>query len=147
VELQFWLVEFQKWLLKSVALIVRCCYDCCINQEGFTMIVTKQVPTQQFLENYTGNEIFFYYGAFTKIEDDGLCYASFIHDFVDSETVWSDLSTKEFVIVVIDSTCCVIGMTLDQVNGHNKEGIATKHCNVDGAITSSVVPKFWKEVV
>lgn len=111
------------------------------------MIITKQVPTQKFLNNFAGSEVFLHGGGFTKIEDDGLCYQHYINDYIDSETVWSELSTKEFVIVVTDSTCCVLGMTLDQVNIHNKELLATKHCDVDGVVRSNVVPKFWKEVV
>lgn len=110
------------------------------------MIVTKQVPTQKFLNNFTGSEVFLHGGGFTKIEDDGLCYQRYINDYVDSETVWDDLSENEYVIVVADATCCVLGMTLSQVNDHNKEAAATKDCAVDGAISSNVVPKFWKEV-
>lgn len=111
------------------------------------MIVTKQLPTQQFLNAFTGCEVFLYGGGFTKIEDDGLCYQRYYRDYVDSETVWSELSENEYVIVVTDATCCVLGMTLDQVNTHNKEVIATKECVVDGVITSNVVTKFWKEVM
>jgi len=111
------------------------------------MIVTKQVPTQKFLNSFTGSEVFLYGGGFTKIEDDGLCYQSYCRDYVDSETVWSELSENEYVIVVTDATCCVLGMTLSQVNDHNKEVASTKCCDVDGAISSNVVTKFWKEVM
>jgi len=111
------------------------------------MIVTKQVPTQKFLNSFTGSEVFLYGGGFTKTEDDGLCYQSYYRDYVDSETVWSELSENEYVIVVTDATCCVLGMTLSQVNDHNKEVASTKCCDVDGAISSNVVTKFWKEVM
>lgn len=111
------------------------------------MIVTSQVPTQKFLNNFTGSEVFLYSGVFTEIEDDGLCYQRYIGDYVDSETVWSELSENEYVIVVTDATCCVLGMTLSQVNDHNKEVSATKECAVDGAISSNVVTKFWKGAV
>lgn len=111
------------------------------------MIVTKRFPTQKFLNNFTGSEVFLHGGGFTKIEDDGLCYQRYIGDYVDSETVWAELSENEYVIVVTDATCCVLGMTLDQVNAHNKEVSATKDCTVDGVISSKVITKFWKEVV
>ena len=123
------------------------CYDRCINQEGFTMIVTKRVPTNQFLNDYSGHEVFYFKGAFTAVGSDGLCYSYWDDDYFDSETVWVELSENEYVIVVTDATCCVLGMTLDQVNAHNKEVSATKECAVDGAITSNVIAKFWKEVV
>jgi hypothetical protein len=147
VRFQKWLVEFQKWLVKSVALICRYCYDGFINQEGFTMIVTKQLPTQQFLNNYSGHEVFYFKGAFTVVGSDGLCYSYWDDDYFDSETVWSELSENDYVIVVTNATCCVLGMTLSQVNDHNKEVSATKDCAVDGVIRSNVVTKFWKEVV
>ena len=123
------------------------CYDRFINQEGFTMIATKQVPTQEFLNNFTGSEVFLYSGCFTEIEDDGLCYQHYIGDYVDSENVWAELSENEYVIVVTDASCCVIGMTLSQVNDHNKEAAATKCCDVDGAFTSKVITKFWRDAV
>ena len=111
------------------------------------MIITKQVPTQQFFDNFTGHEVFLYGGCFTEIEGDGLCYQHYYHDYVDSETVWADLSENEYVIVVADASCCVIGMTLSQVNSHNKEVNTTKECAVDGAISSNFITKFWKVVL
>jgi len=111
------------------------------------MIATKQLPTQQFLNAFTGCEVFYFKGAFTAVGSDGLCYSYWDDDHFDSETVWSELSENEYVIVVTDATCCVLGMTLSQVNDHNKEIASTKCCDVDGAISSNVVTKFWKEVM